>query len=99
MRIKKMFLCVMVMALSLSACGRIESQAGPSGTKAAEFTLKTVDGKEITLSDELKNKKAVLVFGASWCPYCVKEIPEVNAFYSANKDKVSVIGIDIQESE
>lgn len=65
--------------------------------KAADFKLESVNDGQVSLSDALKKGKAVLVFSATWCPYCVEEIPAVNDFYSKNKDKVSVIGIDIRE--
>ncbi|MCS7243948.1 MAG: TlpA disulfide reductase family protein [Candidatus Calescibacterium sp.] len=40
-----------------------------------------VSGKEINLKDYL-NKVMVLEFFETWCPACVKAIPELNKFYS-----------------
>jgi len=65
---------------------------------AADFTLKDLNSKNVTLSS-FKEKKVLLVFGATWCPYCVMEIPELKAFYQKHRDKdVKLINVDIGES-
>ncbi len=49
-------------------------QGSGQGAIAPDFTLKTVDGKELRLSD-LRGKAVVLNFWATWCPPCKIEIP------------------------
>jgi cytochrome c biogenesis protein CcmG/thiol:disulfide interchange protein DsbE len=44
------------------------------GKPAPDFTLKTLDGKTVTLS-ELRGKAVVLNFWATWCPPCKVELP------------------------
>jgi peroxiredoxin len=44
------------------------------GKPAPNFTLKTLDGKTLTLSD-LRGKAVVLNFWATWCPPCKVELP------------------------
>jgi peroxiredoxin len=44
------------------------------GKPAPDFTLKTLDGKMLTLSD-LRGKTVVLNFWATWCPPCKVELP------------------------
>lgn len=44
------------------------------GKTAPDFTLKTLDGKSITLSD-LRGKAVLLNFWATWCEPCKVEIP------------------------
>ena len=40
-----------------------------------------------------------LTFGASWCPDCRVEAPDIEAAYQANKDKgLAVVGVFISES-
>ncbi|GAX62848.1 thiol/disulfide interchange protein [Candidatus Scalindua japonica] len=69
------------------------------GNKAAPFKLLTVDGKEIELDSFAKEKVALLVFGATWCPACRHEIPLLNEYNVELKDDgLNVLGIDIQES-
>ncbi len=64
---------------------------------APDFTLETLEGKTVTLS-ELKGKKVFMNFWASWCPPCLEEMPEIQAFVDANPDIV-VLAIDFRNTE
>jgi cytochrome c biogenesis protein CcmG/thiol:disulfide interchange protein DsbE len=64
------------------------------GKPAPDFTLKTIDGKEIKLSD-LKGKAVLINLWASWCPPCRYEMPGIQAAYEKYKFKgLVVLGID-----
>ena len=52
------------------------------GTKAPDFTLKTVDGKSYTLSS-YKGKPVLLEFFAVWCPHCQAESKVLNQLDAA----------------
>ena len=42
------------------------------------FDLETLDGKKVEVADKLNKKKLILVnFWATWCPPCIKEIPDL----------------------
>jgi peroxiredoxin len=43
---------------------------------APEFSVRTLDGQEISL-DQLEGKILVMDFWATWCPPCVKSVPEL----------------------
>lgn len=66
------------------------------GKPAPDFTLTNLKGEDVTLSD-FKGKKVLLNFWATWCPYCVKEMPDLNKVYNENKEDLVVIGIDVGE--
>lgn len=53
-------------------------------------TFYDVEGKPIHLSD-YHGKWVVINYWASWCLPCSLEIPELNAFYFAHKDKDAVV--------
>lgn len=66
------------------------------GKKAADFSLKTLDGKEVRLSD-YKGKIVIVDFWATWCAPCRKGIPDLIEIQKEYKDKVVVIGISLDQ--
>ena len=62
------------------------------GTAAPDFTLKTPDGKDVSLKD-FQGKYVVLDFWASWCPDCRKDAPEVKALWEKYGDEVAFVGV------
>ena len=68
------------------------------GKDAPDFTLQSMDGKEVKLSD-YKGKKVYLKFWASWCGPCRKSMPELMEL-AAKQDRdfeiLSVIAAGIQ---
>ncbi|MCY1635808.1 TlpA family protein disulfide reductase [Marinifilum sp. D737] len=62
-------------ALSLNASDFKDSLL-KNGDKVPEFTVTTLDGKEISIKD-LKGKVVLINFFATWCGPCMKELPEV----------------------
>ena len=60
-----------------------------------DFTVTTPEGKQVKLSDVLKEKKvAILNFWYTTCTYCVQEFPLMQAAYEQYKDKVGIIALD-----
>jgi len=59
---------------SSSTADRAAMVGNVKGKVAPDFTLKTVDGKQVKLSD-LRGKAVLLNFWATWCEPCKVEIP------------------------
>lgn len=76
---------------------RADSADSEAPTTAPDFTLEKLGGGTVTLSDYKGKKPVILDFWATWCPNCRRDIPRLNAFYQKYKDKVEVIGVDLQE--
>ncbi|TDL91938.1 redoxin domain-containing protein [Vibrio vulnificus] len=64
------------------------------GAKAPNFSLKTLDGKQVELSD-YKGKKVMLNFWATWCPPCKKEMPDMEKYTQQVGDDVVVLAVNI----
>lgn len=67
------------------------------GMTAPDFTVKTLDGKEITLKS-LRGKVVLLDFWAMWCPGCLVETPTLKAAAERFADKPFVIlGVSLDD--
>lgn len=75
------------------------SDQGPyMGSKAPDFTLKTLDGKDISLS-QFRGKKVILNFWASWCTPCKVELPHLQATWEKYRDSGDVILVTVAGSQ
>jgi peroxiredoxin len=67
------------------------------GKPAPDFTLKDVDGRDMTLAS-LRGKAVLLDFWATWCEPCRQATPHIQALHGQFKDKgLTVVGIDTNE--
>ncbi|MGE7132541.1 peroxiredoxin family protein [Lysinibacillus xylanilyticus] len=71
-----------------------------NGDTPPDFTLTSLDGKDVTLS-KLRGKKVVLNFWATWCPPCKAEMPHMQNYYEqyAKKDNVEIIAVNLTQAE
>ena len=74
-------------------------QALQSGdVDAPSFTLRNLEGKDVSLSD-FKGKWVILDFWGSWCPWCIKGFPSLKEAYTKYAGKLEIIGIDCRDKE
>ena len=72
-----------------------EDAAATELTPPMDFTLTDQYGEEHTLS-EYKGKVVFLNLWATWCPYCIMEMPDIEALYhemGENEGKVVFLGL------
>jgi peroxiredoxin len=60
------------------------------GDIAPDFTLKSVDGHDVSLS-EYRGKVVLIDFWATWCPPCEDSVPSFNNIYKKYKDNGFII--------
>jgi len=66
------------------------------GDAAPDFTLKTFDGKTVSLSD-YRGKPVVLNFWASYCHPCREEFPLFREQLAAHRGEFVVLGVDYRD--
>jgi cytochrome c biogenesis protein CcmG, thiol:disulfide interchange protein DsbE len=94
----------------LVSFGRLEVSRSPEGgrggaisapivgSKAPEFTLQTLDGETISLSD-LEGKAVLINFWATWCEPCKIEMPFFQERYERYSPNFDVLAVNYAEPE
>lgn len=84
-----------VLTSSLITTDDISTATLATGDIMYDFTVTTPDGKEIKLSEVLKEKKvAILNFWYTTCTYCVQEFPLMQTAYEQYSDDVAIIALN-----
>ena len=83
---------LLVIAGCSPAGGRMEPR------ESIPFDLEGLDGTRIRTED-LRGRFVLLDFWATWCPPCVLEIPELNAFHEEYQDRAELLAVSIDDLE
>jgi thiol-disulfide isomerase/thioredoxin len=66
----------------------------PQGSQVMDFTLTSLDGKAVKLSQQLAKAPVLLELFASWCPHCQHSAPAMNALHQANQGKLTILAVN-----
>jgi peroxiredoxin len=93
-------LCVTLCSLLTSNSFSDQVEAKQCDSETFDFTLKTIDGEEVSLKDYRGEKIVHLVFWATWCPHCLMEMPKVSKLYQElQKKPYEVLAVDVGINE
>jgi cytochrome c biogenesis protein CcmG/thiol:disulfide interchange protein DsbE len=78
---------------------QVENTENRDADMAPDFTLTSVDGNDIRLSD-YRGKVVIIDFWATWCPPCKAEIPGFVELYKQYADDgLEIIGISLDRGD
>jgi cytochrome c biogenesis protein CcmG/thiol:disulfide interchange protein DsbE len=92
---------ILVLASAWMLFSRVAEAAAPrggappsprTGFAAPDFTLETLYGTHLTLS-ELRGKPVLLNLWASWCLPCRVEMPAIERVYQRHRAGLAVVGL------
>ena len=65
------------------------------GERLPNFTLNTLDGKELSLTD-FRGTPVLVNFWATWCTFCVNEMPDLQRAFE--NENVVILGVNRAET-
>jgi peroxiredoxin len=72
---------------------------GVAAARAADFSLRGLDGEAVSLEQFRGKKPVLLVFWATWCPECKAAIPKINALHGAPEgERLEILALDYRET-
>ncbi|WP_027855902.1 TlpA family protein disulfide reductase [Marinobacterium jannaschii] len=71
------------------------ANAGNNLEPAPQFTAKRLNGETFDLSSYKGDKPVLLKFWATWCSYCLEEMPHLDATYDKYRGKLEVLTINV----
>ena len=92
-----LFLAIFVFSYINEKNKYLKKEIAPKlGLYAPNFETVYLNGSKFELY-ELRGKPVILNFWATWCPPCVREMPNLQNFYDKHSNKIIVIGVNLGE--
>lgn len=103
--------CLVLTVLSLvglAACSDVSDAedpdvallgAGGSGDPLPEATLEVLGGEGEIRTSSFEGQPTVINFWAVWCPFCVEEMPDLEAAHQRLGDAVRFVGVDREDPD
>jgi thiol-disulfide isomerase/thioredoxin len=66
-----------------------------SGQPAEDFSLQPVGGGKSVALSQMKGKPTLVVFWATWCPPCRREVPALKEMYVKYGTKLNMLGVAV----
>jgi len=66
---------------------------------APDWTLTNADGVAVTLSEAVVEQPVILLFWATWCPYCKALMPHLQSILLQHGDDVKVLALHFNDDK
>lgn len=91
--------CAVALFSIITASAKDKGGAPPNVGEPVSLKFNAVKGGKVDL-ETLKGKVVLIDFWATWCPPCVKEVPNVVAAYEKLHDKgFEIVGISLDQNK
>lgn len=88
-------LCFLVL---LAGCGEEATRSPASGTAAPAFETVSLAGGVVKVPDDFKGRVVALRFWADWCPYCRKEMTELQPVYARLHERgLEILAVNVAQ--
>src|SRR5258706_1720690 len=88
---------LLLLAISFLAGCKTQTQGAKYLGQRLAIQFEAIDGRQVDLT-KMRGKVVLVDFWATWCPPCVKEVPEVKAAYDKLHERgFEVVGISRDE--
>jgi len=89
-----------VLLLVLLLAATLAQAAGLEGKKAPALALKDPAGTPRTLAEIANGRPTIVLFWASWCPYCKALMPPIAKIAEAyGRDRIAVVAVNVWEDD
>lgn len=85
---------LLAMLLALTSSPTVAAETNPT---SPDWTLATPEGEPVRLSEAVQDKPVVLLFWASWCPYCKALMPHLQSIRLEYGDEVDILAISFRD--
>lgn len=84
--------------VSLIACLFVPAIAAAADLpRVSDWTLTDGEGREVTLSEVTADKPVVLMFWATWCPYCKALMPHLQSLRIEHGDDIEILAVSFRD--
>lgn len=87
----------LLLLVVLALAGAAQAAPGPGDIAPVQLG-RTLDGDPVSLAD-YPGKVVVVSFWATWCPYCLKELPILENIQNAAKGAAQVVAVNTEERD
>jgi cytochrome c biogenesis protein CcmG/thiol:disulfide interchange protein DsbE len=74
------------------------SGTGARENPAPQVTMQAFDGGQIVVPDDYEGTPLILNFWASWCPFCIAEVPDFEKVQQDVKGQVAFLGVNLRDN-
>ncbi len=90
---------VLILVLMFSVYSGSRQASAETEYLAQDFNLEDIKGNSVSLSSYQDKEAVILLFWTTWCPYCRKELKNLNGMYKELKNEgFEVLAVNFAET-